>query len=242
MVTVTADLGIAIVCNNSTDNYLWVRNSHATDAADITISGITYNGSPIASADIHIAGGTMTVDKTYEASSSDQTQECTFPEGLGNPKRIDYNLTVVHGVKDPDNWFNKKTKTVEAENTFEVVPVPGEITTDFHQFDKQAVLAWTTPSGGNYMRVTPYVYRIETDEAGSPKSGSSWNKRGTVSSTTGVRCSRAMRAASCMTAGICTCPSTTAAVRRIPSFSTMITKSYVRGRTSFRAAEYGRTN
>ena len=130
-------------------------------------------------------GGTMTVDKTYEASSSDQTQECTFPEGLGNPKRIDYNLTVVHGVKDPANWFNKKTKTVEAENTFEMVPVPGEITTDFHQFDKQAVLAWTTPSGGNYMRVTPYVYRIETDEAGSPKSGSSWNKRGTVSSTTG---------------------------------------------------------
>lgn len=62
MVTVTADLGIAIVCNNSTDNYLWVRNSHATDAADITISGITYNGSPIASADIHIAGGTMTVE------------------------------------------------------------------------------------------------------------------------------------------------------------------------------------
>ena len=35
------------------------------------------------------------------------------------------------------------------------------------------------------MKGTPYIYRIETDAKGNPKSGSSWSKRGSVSSTTG---------------------------------------------------------
>ena len=131
-------------------------------------------------------GGTMTLVKQYEASTTqEKKEECTFPAGVGNPKSIDYQLSVMHGVKDPDSWFNKVVKTVMKSNAFPVIPVPGAITTDFHQFDRQAVLAWSTPAGNNYMKVTPYIYCIETDAKGNPKSGSSWSKRGSVSSTTG---------------------------------------------------------
>ena len=131
-------------------------------------------------------GKSVTMTKAYEASTTQRTvEECSFPEGVGNPTRIDYRLSAVHGVKDPDNWFNKQYKMVSYLDACPVIPVPGAITTDYHQFDRQAVLAWSTPSGSNYLKVTPYIYCVETDENGTPKSGSSWSKRGSVSSTTG---------------------------------------------------------
>ena len=131
-------------------------------------------------------GSTVVVDKTYEASTTqEKTENCTFPSGLGNPKRIDYKVTATHGIKDPNKWFNCQTQTEEEILAFPVVPVPNAITTDFRQFDRQAVLTWTTPSSEHYMAVTPYVYRIETDESGTPLSGKSWSKRGNLDSTRG---------------------------------------------------------
>ncbi|MBQ1858941.1 MAG: hypothetical protein II140_03690, partial [Paludibacteraceae bacterium] len=88
-------------------------------------------------------GTSVTLNKQYEASTSQEKQEeCTFPEGVGNPKRIDCQVKAIHGVKDPDGWFNKRTKTTTRDDAFKVIPVPGEITMDFHQFDKQTALAW----------------------------------------------------------------------------------------------------
>lgn len=130
-------------------------------------------------------GTIVTVNKTYEAGSTEKKEDCTFPDGVGNPKQIDYTVSAVHGIKDPDNWFNRKVRAEDISNAFPVVPVPNAITTDFRQFDKKAVLSWTTPSSDSYLAVTPYVYRIETDENGTPKSGKSWSKRGNLNSTNG---------------------------------------------------------
>ncbi|MBQ3997833.1 MAG: hypothetical protein II644_00685 [Paludibacteraceae bacterium] len=130
-------------------------------------------------------GSTVVVNKSYEAGSSEKTEDCSFPDGVGNPKRIDCRVAATHGIKDPDNWFNRKIRTDEKSNVFPVVPVPNAITTDFRQFDHQTVLSWTTPSSNSYYAVTPYVYRIETDENGTPKSGKSWSKRGNLNSTNG---------------------------------------------------------
>lgn len=130
-------------------------------------------------------GSTVVVNKSYEAGSSEKTEDCSFPDGVGNPKRIDCRVAATHGIKDPDNWFNRKILTDEKSNVFPVVPVPNAITTDFRQFDHQTVLSWTTPSSNSYYAVTPYVYRIETDENGTPKSGKSWSKRGSLNSTNG---------------------------------------------------------
>lgn len=57
---VNADVNIAIVVNNGSDNYIWVKNTGSADA-DITIASVSFNGSSVSSSDIHIAGGSMTV-------------------------------------------------------------------------------------------------------------------------------------------------------------------------------------
>jgi hypothetical protein len=130
-------------------------------------------------------GSTMTVDKSYEASAQEKSEESSFPENVGNPARIDYKVSVTHGVKDPDNWFNVQTKTEIKENAFPLIPIPGTITTEYRQFAHQTAMTWTSPAGSNYLKVTPYIYRIETDANGKAKSGSSWSKRGSLSATNG---------------------------------------------------------
>ncbi len=130
-------------------------------------------------------GSMVTVDKSYEAGAQEKTEECSFPEGVGNPARIDYKVSVTHGVKDPDNWFNVQTKTETKENAFSLIPIPGAITTEYRQFAHQTAMTWTSHAGSNYLKVTPFIYRIETDANGKAKSGSSWSKRGSLSATNG---------------------------------------------------------
>lgn len=60
MITVSADIDLIIICNNLSDNYIWIKNSSSSDI-DVTISGISLNGNAIAAANIRIAGDTMTV-------------------------------------------------------------------------------------------------------------------------------------------------------------------------------------
>ena len=130
-------------------------------------------------------GTTATLSKTYEAGSNEKNEEVSFPDGVGNPARINYKVTAVHGVKDPSNWFNRRTNSDSKEDAFKIVPAPGAITTEYHQFDHQTVLTWTTPKDNNYLDVTPYIYRIQTDANGNPKSGASWSKRGALTRTSG---------------------------------------------------------
>jgi hypothetical protein len=42
MLTVSADLGLTIACNNGSDNYIWVKNTGSAEV-DITISSVTQN-------------------------------------------------------------------------------------------------------------------------------------------------------------------------------------------------------
>lgn len=42
-----ADLSIALVSNNKADNYIWITNSHATDAIDVTFSSIMFGSTVI---------------------------------------------------------------------------------------------------------------------------------------------------------------------------------------------------
>lgn len=60
MILVNGDVNIAVVCNNLSDNYIWIKNSGSSDV-DVTISGITLNNAAIAAANIHIAGSAMSV-------------------------------------------------------------------------------------------------------------------------------------------------------------------------------------
>ena len=131
-------------------------------------------------------GSTVVVDTTYEATTANEKkEELTFPDGVGNPSRIDCNVSCTHGVKDPSKWFNQQTNSDAKPDGFWIIPTPGAITMDYRQFAKQTALTWTSPSGSNYTEVTPYIYRVETDAEGNAKSGKNWTKRGSLGSTNG---------------------------------------------------------
>jgi len=46
MLTISADLGLTIACNNGSDNYIWVKNTGSSDV-DITISAVTQNSTNV---------------------------------------------------------------------------------------------------------------------------------------------------------------------------------------------------
>lgn len=46
MLTISADLGLTIACNNGSDNYIWIKNTGSSEV-DITISGVTKNSTNV---------------------------------------------------------------------------------------------------------------------------------------------------------------------------------------------------
>lgn len=58
----SADLALAITCNNGADNYIWVQNTGTADI-DITISSVTYNNSSLAASNIFLPSDGITVPK-----------------------------------------------------------------------------------------------------------------------------------------------------------------------------------
>lgn len=130
-------------------------------------------------------GSKETIKETYEC---DKMQAKSFthttPETVGNPKRIDLQVSVRQGVKDPKGDFWSTASYYNKTDVFPIVPVPGSITTEFRQFDNTVVVSWPQSVGSNYLTCTPYLYRIETDANGNIQSGRSWSKRGTVDNAT----------------------------------------------------------
>lgn len=126
-------------------------------------------------------GSKETIKETYEC---DKMQAKSFthttPETVGNPMRIDLQVSIRQGVKDPKGDFWSTASYYNKTDVFPVVPVPGSITTEFRQFDNTIVLSWPQPVSSNHLTCTPYLYRIETDANGNIPSGRSWGKRGTV--------------------------------------------------------------
>ena len=45
--TVSTDISVNIVCNNRSDNYIWINNALSTSAVTATLSGITFIGSSV---------------------------------------------------------------------------------------------------------------------------------------------------------------------------------------------------
>ena len=126
-------------------------------------------------------GSRETVKETYECDKyQEKSFNSTFPESVGNPRRIDVIVSARQGVKDPENYFWQTTTTFNRTDVFPVVPIPGNIITEYRQFDKSTVLSWPQSNNGNYMSCTPYIYRIDTDASGNIPSSKSWSKRGTV--------------------------------------------------------------
>lgn len=46
MLTISADLGLSIACNNESDNYIWIKNTGSAEV-DVTISAVTLSGTSV---------------------------------------------------------------------------------------------------------------------------------------------------------------------------------------------------
>lgn len=54
MINSNDDTDLDVVCNNSSDNYIWIYNS-SNSTIGVTIDSVTYNGVQLNPSDIHVA-------------------------------------------------------------------------------------------------------------------------------------------------------------------------------------------
>lgn len=65
MITVSADLGVTFAVNNTTDNYLWIKNTGSAEV-DITVSAVTYGGNNVANVYMPADGISIPAGKVVE--------------------------------------------------------------------------------------------------------------------------------------------------------------------------------
>ena len=126
-------------------------------------------------------GDRQSVSERIECETDEQKfKETTIPLSVGNPKQIDVYVSARQGMKDKTGEFWYTTSQYNNERYFKTVAQPTDLRVDYRQFDKVADLTWSQPVGDEYLKSTPYVFRMETDKEGEPLSGNSWSKRGTL--------------------------------------------------------------
>ena len=156
-------------------------NSNVKDAQkheawyDLTL---TYTGSD---------GKKLVETYKYDCETSRTSHDIDIPASVGNFRSLDAKVVATDALKavENDEYFYKRTKPYDNNNYLPTVPVPSGLGTEYQQFDSKVNLVWTafTSYGGTYNYYSdskPYVYRIETDSDGTPMSGQSWSRRGTL--------------------------------------------------------------
>ena len=144
----------------------------------------------------HLYGSDKTVVKTdtidcplseVGATYSD-SYNIEIPDEVGNYRRVDMKVEATERL-DGSNANNGADGTCYWKNSASytnndialTVPVASKIETSFLQFEKKIVLTWyaydDVAAGKYYSDSEPYIYRIETDENGTPLSGQSWSRR-----------------------------------------------------------------
>lgn len=121
-----------------------------------------------------------TLDTLECQKSNSKSYDIEIPEDVGNPKQIDMMVKATDGLRDAKNYYWKVENSYYKSNIFQTVPIPGNLTAEYRQFDKAADLSWNAyPTGSdNILECKPYIYRVETDKSGEPLNGS-WSRRGT---------------------------------------------------------------
>ena len=161
--------------NNAGNND--VKNDQKHEAwYDLTLTYTTYDGK------------TKEEKYKYDCGTARTTHDIDIPDDVNNFRSLDVKVVATDAYKAVENgdYFYKRTPTYDKKNYLPTVPVPSGLSTEYHQFDNKVDLTWTafTRYGGTYNYYDdsePYVYRIETDKNGTPLSGQSWSRRGTLS-------------------------------------------------------------
>ena len=123
------------------------------------------------------------VKNELECKSQRTKYEIEIPVEYMKFKRLDLKAEAVVMLMNADDkyyWIDKPTHM--RSDIFANPPQPKGLAAEYHQFDDEAILTWEAFSTGDKFLhgSVPYVYRIETKENGTPLSGESWKKLGTL--------------------------------------------------------------
>ena len=165
----------SVPTNNAGNND--VKNDQKHEAwYDLTLTYTTYDGKK------------KEEQYKYDCGTARSTYDIDIPGDVNNYRSLDVKVVATDAYKAVENgeYFYKTPRVYDKKNYLPTVPVPSGLGTEYHQFDNKVDLTWTafTRYGGTYNYYNdsePYVYRIETDKYGTPLSGQSWSRRGTLS-------------------------------------------------------------
>ena len=123
------------------------------------------------------------VKNELECKSQRTKYEIEIPVEYMKFKRLDLKAEAVVMLMNADDkyyWQDKPTHL--CSDIFANPPQPKGLAAEYRQFDDEAILTWEAFSKGDKFLhgSVPYVYRIETKENGTPLSGESWKKLGTL--------------------------------------------------------------
>ena len=147
------------------------------------------------------------VKSTYILSDDGKTQyttrdsvECAMasiekginiPKNVGNFRRVDMEIEAHDVYKSNMGSFKNRrgkgeyyhnTQIFKCPDIFSRVPEPGSVTASFDQFNKTVAVHWAgikdSPYNNYIGKTKPYIYRIRTDQNGTPLSGEPWSYRG----------------------------------------------------------------
>ena len=132
-------------------------------------------------------GTTKTQTESFDCQlAAASTANITIPIDVRNFKSVDATIESRDALEaDGGQCFWDERQKWELRDLFPYVPQPNNLHVDYLQFDNKVDLTWSSYSaidGSNYIQSTyPYVFRIETDQYGTPKSGQKWSRRDKLS-------------------------------------------------------------
>ena len=126
---------------------------------------------------------TRTSDDLKCESAGKKTYDIDIPAEVQKYKRLDIEVATTDKLVSHNGqvfWNIQRSYAPYAK--FPNAPQPAGLTAEYRQFDSEAYLAWEAfGSGDSYLQASEsHVYRIETNATGTPLSGQSWQKRGSL--------------------------------------------------------------
>ncbi len=131
-------------------------------------------------------GTTKTQKESFDCQIQATKCDITIPTEVRNFKSVDITLSARDALEaDGGLCFWDERQTWELRDYFPYVPQPNNLGVDYLQFDNKVDLTWNSFSvidGTDYIKSSyPYVFRIETDQYGTPKAGQKWARRDKLS-------------------------------------------------------------
>ena len=133
----------------------------------------------------------FTTRDSIDCAMASVEKSINMPKNVGNFRRVDMEIEAHDVYKSNTGSFKNtrgegeyyhNTQIIKRPDIFSCVPNPGSVTASFDQFNKTVSVHWAgiddSPYNHYFGQCKPYIYRIRTDQNGTPLSGEPWSYRG----------------------------------------------------------------